>query len=1173
MSFSPAAAIDNARSSVTYDDNGGGNTIGSSDRGVLFKNYVDGSPVVSFMDQSNNVIATFDSEEAGRQFLDSGQTYANYTPPAAIPQPSNLSSKGQRLLDDLNRGRVDIYGLETDPNKIISRGGRYRGLSKSDAEKVAKIYIRENLTSEELQGYDQGRTDPLLTPGSSLYNAERVAASYSPEILKANDPSGYATLYPDAAAPGPSGPPPLAEVGSGTSGPSQTQYVAEEMGSAPMADSYDPNRSDEATAKMVEGQNKEEPEPFGAPESTDFDLSSVDNAQIPGLKGSVRKMANGNFSYSTYDNASDTWAGNGRTTSRAVSPEEMAGIIGVSVDALTGAPTTPAWSPTSAATVDPVSSGGIGDAQTDFDNLTPAELERQMNEEQAGHKREQELTNKIAAKFDPETAAKGHQDFLDADTSPVADHLLSQKMDEQQTTTTSPADQGVGGADTLLDGLTTQADEPVYNGWAGTSDEAQGNLNQGVGGADTPFDQPFDSTNPRSGSEPVFYSMVSGQSGEIFGPVPANEVPRSGTNIRATRQETQSLVDASGIAKPDREQEPVGAEDIFEGTSPDQPNYSALSLSPTFTNPDGTIVFEGKNGIKEIAPDLATAQQQAVEKLENNLAADIERYNSGYLAGGDKEQMFNSSRSSNALYEAVMGKSYEGISTAIKNFNAGMPGGVEPELGFPAGTTLDELGSEDPIIYPDDPSLADTTRPVETVDDTFVSDPQGGVDPVNFPVIDFEGKPTTITPSTGTGMDFSKQQGGMGGPLPKGYYSGPADGVYKYGEGPYAAETQKFLDSNPDYLPGALQQPTAAPITPDPNPIPDPVDDIFDPVDDPVVEPVDDPVVEPVDDPVPDPIFGRDLDAVAPDSGEGGGIMDGLPPAEEAPDPIAVGEEGNPGITSFGNMSANDLQRQLNRGNIAPDNVADAQARINRLNNDQFVTRDTNAGRIDADPTVTNDRYDPRLSADDFGSGINDIRERQQRAVREGQYINRVGGPIQPMSDRDAYINQQTAPVFYENNEGYQAGRQAAGGRYDENSSVYQPNPSNNLSGGLGAANPEGMGGATDSSFQFPMQNSGNSASEQAVRNGAMERLSGQSMATQEPTPYAQNSGYGMTMDRHGTQSQIPQPAYGMDSTFNNVPNIQPVSPAYSGFDTGGYTSYNTPAVQSPYAAKSPYGG
>ena len=88
-----------------------------------------------------------------------------------------------------------------------------------------------------------------------------------------------------------------------------------------------------------------------------------------------------------------------------------------------------------------------------------------------------------------------------------------------------------------------------------------------------------------------------------------------------------------------------------------------------------------------------------------------------------------------------------------------------------------------------------------------------------------------------------------------------------------------------------------------------------------------------------------------------------------------------------------------------------------------------------------------------------------------------------------------------------------------------------------------------------------------------MERLSGQSMATQEPTPYAQNSGYGMTMDRHGTQSQIPQPAYGMDSTFNNVPNIQPVSPAYSGFDTGGYTSYNTPAVQSPYAAKSPYGG
>lgn len=57
-------------------------------------------------------------------------------------------------------------------------------------------------------------------------------------------------------------------------------------------------------------------------------------------------------------------------------------------------------------------------------------------------------------------------------------------------------------------------------------------------------------------------------------------------------------------------------------------------------------------------------------------------------------------------------------------------------------------------------------------------------------------------PSTDQPKDWSQPQITMGGTLPKGYYSGPADGAYKYGEGPYAEETQEFLDSNPDYLAG-----------------------------------------------------------------------------------------------------------------------------------------------------------------------------------------------------------------------------------------------------------------------------------------------------------------------------------------------------------------------------------
>ena len=49
---------------------------------------------------------------------------------------------------------------------------------------------------------------------------------------------------------------------------------------------------------------------------------------------------------------------------------------------------------------------------------------------------------------------------------------------------------------------------------------------------------------------------------------------------------------------------------------------------------------------------------------------------------------------------------------------------------------------------------------------------------------------------TSVGTDYSQLQKGLGGvAAPKGYYFGPADGMYKYGEGPYADETKAYLDS------------------------------------------------------------------------------------------------------------------------------------------------------------------------------------------------------------------------------------------------------------------------------------------------------------------------------------------------------------------------------------------
>ena len=49
---------------------------------------------------------------------------------------------------------------------------------------------------------------------------------------------------------------------------------------------------------------------------------------------------------------------------------------------------------------------------------------------------------------------------------------------------------------------------------------------------------------------------------------------------------------------------------------------------------------------------------------------------------------------------------------------------------------------------------------------------------------------------TSVGTDYSQPQKGFGGVVaPKGYYFGPADGLHKYGEGPYAEETKAYLDS------------------------------------------------------------------------------------------------------------------------------------------------------------------------------------------------------------------------------------------------------------------------------------------------------------------------------------------------------------------------------------------
>ena len=203
---------------------------------------------------------------------------------------------------------------------------------------------------------------------------------------------------------------------------------------------------------------------------------------------------------------------------------------------------------------------------------------------------------------------------------------------------------------------------------------------------------------------------------------------------------------------------------------------------------------------------------------------------------------------------------------------------------------------------------------------------------------------------------------------------------------------------------------------------------------------------------------------------------------------------GGSGVRDDG-MSANDLQRQLNRGTVAADNVADTEASITSLENERF-TRPQPQPQPQPSGILASNRLAP--SGPYGGSGLDPNIKKQ----RELEFLNQI---------------------------------------------YTQKNP--NISGGLGGSNPSGMGGMGMGGFNFPVQ----------------------------ATPTYQGGGFGPNVNNYsgavsGVQSGYgtPQPAYGAASTLSNVQT--PQTP-YAGMNTANYTGYTNPAVQSTYAAQSPYGG
>jgi len=221
----------------------------------------------------------------------------------------------------------------------------------------------------------------------------------------------------------------------------------------------------------------------------------------------------------------------------------------------------------------------------------------------------------------------------------------------------------------------------------------------------------------------------------------------------------------------------------------------------------------------------------------------------------------------------------------------------------------------------------------------------------------------------------------------------------------------------------------------------------------------------------------------------------------EQRDPFGIGIHrfksgimGGSGVSDDG-MSANDLQRQLNRGTVAADNVADTEASITSLENERF-TRPQPQPQPQPSGILASNRLAP--SGPYGGSGLDPNIKKQ----RELEFLNQI---------------------------------------------YTQKNP--NISGGLGGSNPSGMGGMGMGGFNFPVQ----------------------------ATPTYQGGGFGPNVNNYsgavsGVQSGYgtPQPAYGAASTLSNVQT--PQTP-YAGLNTANYTGYTNPAVQSTYAAQSPYGG
>ena len=155
----------------------------------------------------------------------------------------------------------------------------------------------------------------------------------------------------------------------------------------------------------------------------------------------------------------------------------------------------------------------------------------------------------------------------------------------------------------------------------------------------------------------------------------------------------------------------------------------------------------------------------------------------GYIRGF---QQGGTQVSEEEYQQAIKNKQAQAVISPAGSVSAAPVANINPDT---AGTIMPSTTGQASGVAPIVTDIAQVGTTTQATMPTFGATPFTQAPPPDFSDVDLSKVPDDV-------KQYGTPQGMMGGGhADKGYYVGPADGYHRYGEGPYAEQTQKFLDS------------------------------------------------------------------------------------------------------------------------------------------------------------------------------------------------------------------------------------------------------------------------------------------------------------------------------------------------------------------------------------------